>query len=72
MVCDAILTVKARSSVSKAEVIVRHFPANLCLEHDLADELDAVESRMLNLTEIVFYETEFLDKTNFGRGTLDG
>jgi len=52
--------------------VVLQYNPNLCLEHDLADELDAVENKMLNFREIVFYETELLDETNFGGRTLDG
>jgi hypothetical protein len=45
--------------------------ANLCLEDDLANELDAVEELMLNVTEIAFYETKLLGETNCGCRTLD-
>jgi len=33
-------------------LLVLNYDTNVCLEHDLANELDAVKNRMLNLPEI--------------------
>jgi hypothetical protein len=50
------VSINATSTSSAPGVATQ--PENFCLKYDLADDLNAVKNRVLNLTEIVICETE--------------